>query len=188
MKAIIVLFIAFILGYLLVGGSSSGATISVITKSDVLDQELNKMKDVIGGDLPGYRNHNLRVLSYTLYLLEQSGAPATKEERDVIEFALAYHDVALWTDSKLSYVDPSAERAKAAAVGTRFEKHFPLIHDIVVFHHKVHPRVFCSRSLSFLTFHCNFFRSLRLCILCHVISSLWKPFERLIWSTFRSES
>jgi hypothetical protein len=37
-----------------------------------------------------------RVLSYSFFLLE-TGLPATQQEREAIEFAIAYHDVGLWT-------------------------------------------------------------------------------------------
>jgi hypothetical protein len=141
--------------WLLVGGSAEGATIDVHTRAPVLDVELEKMKSFIGAEYVAYRNHNLRVLSFALYLLEKEGHKATEEEKQIIEvaqkkrgkevkpdfsfrqFSLAFHDVGLWTDSKLSYLDPSEAVARKTAKGTKFEKHLDLIHDIIVYHHKI---------------------------------------------------
>jgi hypothetical protein len=61
-KAVVLLTVAAVfVGWYMFGGDSTDATIQVIEKSPVLDQELRKMKSVItDADYNGYRNHNLR--------------------------------------------------------------------------------------------------------------------------------
>lgn len=107
-------------------------TISVITHAPTLEAELARHTAAIGADLEGYRNHNLRVLSYALFLLEAAGTPATGDERQVLEYALAYHDIALWHGA-LAYLDPSWEHARRH-LGVRPAE---LVRDVILFHHKL---------------------------------------------------
>lgn len=44
-------------------------SIEIITKSPSIEIELRKHKPLIGNDYPGYRNHILRVLTYTKHIL-----------------------------------------------------------------------------------------------------------------------
>jgi len=50
----------------------------------------------------------------------------------------SFHDVALWTDSVLNYLDPSYEQV-AKSHKDLSAKDLLLVHDIIVFHHKVTP-------------------------------------------------
>jgi hypothetical protein len=73
-----------------------------------LDKVLSRYKGQIGDDYERYRNHCLRVLSYALYFLKQDpSAVVSQEDIDAVATSLAYHDIALWTDGKLSYLEPS---------------------------------------------------------------------------------
>ncbi len=62
----------------------------------------------IGDDLPGYRNHVYRTVTYAMYFL---GYKAELEQ--LVETAFVYHDIALWTDRALAYLEPSEEIALA---------------------------------------------------------------------------
>lgn len=55
------------------------------------------------GDLTAYRNHCLRVKSYALWFHDF--------DMDVLEAALAYHDIGLWF-GELNYLTPSADLAQ----------------------------------------------------------------------------
>lgn len=81
--------------------------INVITHEENLEKYLSPFKTTIGADYDGYRNHLYRVLTYTVHFLhgDKSFLPA-------ISAALVYHDIALWTDSELAYLEPSAKRAE----------------------------------------------------------------------------
>ena len=60
----------------------------------------------IGDDLPGYRNHVYRTVTYAMSFL---GNKAELEQ--LVETVFVYHDIALWTDRALAYLEPSEEIA-----------------------------------------------------------------------------
>ena len=52
--------------------------------------------------------------------------------------ALVYHDIGLWTDSDLAYLEPSCAAAAQAAIKLGMtEGDKSLLHDIIFWHHKV---------------------------------------------------
>ena len=88
----------------------------VYTEHHVLDAELGKFVESFppkaNGDIDefrAYRNHCLRVLSFALYHL---GGTTSVSEKDVnvMALGLAYHDIALWSDNSLDYLEPSVEQ------------------------------------------------------------------------------
>jgi hypothetical protein len=116
------------------GESHDGFTI--YKHSPELDDELFGLRDKIGPDFKGYRNHCLRVLTFTKYFLEDW---VLKEMPDAIEtaaIALAYHAVALWTDKKLEYLEPSVAQMEHA-LETFSETEKAIMKDIIMQHHKV---------------------------------------------------
>jgi hypothetical protein len=90
--------------------------------------------DMIGRDYPGYRNHVERTVTYAMHFLE--GDPAAEP---VVETAMAYHDIGLWTDHALAYLEPSEAVALAdnAKHGWGFDP--DLLQGIIHWHHKVFP-------------------------------------------------
>lgn len=103
------------------------AGIRPITHSDHVEQLLGSFRDQIGADFEGYRNHIYRVLSYSLYFL---GGDET--HRKTIETALVYHDIGLWTDRELAYLEPSMTMAEKECHHDR-----DLIANIILYHHKI---------------------------------------------------
>lgn len=99
-----------------------------------LDAILARYADTIGDDLPGYRNHVHRTVTYAMHFLHGDGAL-----EPVVETALAYHDIGLWTDKALAYLEPS--EAVALADDERFGWGFApdLLRGIIHWHHKVFP-------------------------------------------------
>jgi hypothetical protein len=61
-------------------------------------------------DHPRYRNHCLRVLSLAVWHLQKSNYQPTAHDVNVMALALAYHDIGLWSDGQLSYLEPSAQQ------------------------------------------------------------------------------
>eukprot|EP01098_Paradermamoeba_levis_P005030 TRINITY_DN2130_c0_g1_i4.p1 TRINITY_DN2130_c0_g1~~TRINITY_DN2130_c0_g1_i4.p1 ORF type:complete len:237 (-),score=68.14 TRINITY_DN2130_c0_g1_i4:47-694(-) len=108
--------------------------IQVITSNDVLEKYLTRYKTVIGADYDGYRNHLYRVLSFTKHFLK-----GDEKFLEIIAAALVYHDIGLWTNNELAYLDPSAALA-AKDLKNDFKKgELDLIHNIIVYHHKLTP-------------------------------------------------
>lgn len=108
--------------------------IRIVTTRPRIDAILARHADTIGGDLPGYRNHVYRTVTYAMHLLGND--PAVEP---VVETALACHDIGLWTDRELAYLEPS--EAVALADNERFGWGFDpdLLRGIIHWHHKVFP-------------------------------------------------
>ena len=84
--------------------------------NNVLDNVLQKYRSFLGEDYDSYYNHCLRVLNFAIYFYDQEAKAGSalewntskrKRHIDLMGFALAYHDIALWTDEKLNYLEPS---------------------------------------------------------------------------------
>ena len=106
--------------------------IQVITRSDRVERLLGRYKDLIGDDYEGYRGHVYRVLSYALHFLG-----GQSPDREAIETALVYHDLGLWSDKKLAYLEPSIERVKVDNEAEQWGHDPQLLTDIIYWHHKV---------------------------------------------------
>lgn len=67
-----------------------------------VEELLARYRAVIGSDYDGYRNHVYRVITYAMHFLND--AP---EHEQLVETAFVYHDIGLWTDHELAYLEPS---------------------------------------------------------------------------------
>src|SRR4051794_27084010 len=76
--------------------------IKIITSRADIESHLSQHKATIGSDFDGYRNHVYRVLCYALHYLH-----GDTSKLNVIAVALVYHDIGLWTDKNLAYLEPS---------------------------------------------------------------------------------
>ena len=108
--------------------------IQVITRSDHIESLLAPYRDAIGDDYEGYRGHIYRVLSYTLHFLG-----GDSPHRETIETALVYHDLGLWSDKELAYLEPSIERVQGDNESYHWGHDPQLLHDIIYWHHKMTP-------------------------------------------------
>lgn len=108
--------------------------IHVITHSDHIESLLAPFKEPIGDDYEGYRGHVYRVLSYTLHFLG-----GETPEREAIETALVYHDLGLWSDKELAYLEPSIDRVEADNEARGWGHDPQLLRDIIYWHHKFTP-------------------------------------------------
>ncbi|KAJ8609025.1 hypothetical protein CTAYLR_008700 [Chrysophaeum taylorii] len=105
---------------------------------DTLDRYTWALRD----DKVAYRNHCLRVLSFAEHFMREAGQSEASIERrrPLAAVALAYHDIALWSDNKLNYLTPSA--ARAARDLSEFQPgDVQLVRDIIEAHHKWTPFV-----------------------------------------------
>eukprot|EP00466_Bigelowiella_natans_P017863 jgi/Bigna1/135620/aug1.30_g10328 len=108
----------------------------VITSSPGVEKYLSLYKDLLENDYEGYRGHVYRVLTYTNHLLG-----GDKTHRDAIEAALVFHDIGLWTDGALGYLEPSIERAKEVLTTEFSGEEMEMIEGIILYHHKITPYV-----------------------------------------------
>lgn len=109
-------------------------TIAVIDHDEIIERELALVQACVGGDFPGYRNHVYRVLTYAMHFLD-----GDERWRPAIAFALAHHDIGLWTDRALAYLEPSERQAEQARQARAPELDAQLVRDLIHWHHKVTP-------------------------------------------------
>lgn len=67
-----------------------------------IDELFAPYRTLIGHDFEGYRNHVYRCVTYAMHFLDQS-----PEYEQIVETAFVYHDIGLWTDQELAYLEPS---------------------------------------------------------------------------------
>ncbi len=104
----------------------------IITHSDRIEAILEPWHHALGDDLDGYRGHIYRVLNYALFLLD-----GDRTFLPEIETALAYHDLGLWADRTLAYLEPSIDRALRDNASQGWHHEPQLLRDIILWHHKV---------------------------------------------------
>ena len=109
-------------------------TIKIIDQSETVEQLLRPFQDQIGADYQGYRGHVYRVLTYAMHLL---GGEET--HRRAVETALVFHDLGLWTDHDLAYLEPSIRRAQEANEANGWDLDPELLRNLIYWHHKVFP-------------------------------------------------
>lgn len=111
----------------------------VIVDDPVLDDELFGLAKSIKSDFEAYRNHCLRVMTFTQFFLPASVEKEIPKAMELVATALAYHDVALWTDKALSYLDPSVAQMEKALAGSEeySESDMAIMKDIILQHHKI---------------------------------------------------
>lgn len=80
---------------------------TLYTSHPVLDRVLQEHQSALGEDFVAYRNHCLRVLSFAAHFLREN---ATESAVHLMAYGLAYHDLGLWVDKELDYLQPSLRR------------------------------------------------------------------------------
>ena len=118
---------------------SSHDEFEILKSDEHLDDELFHLARAIGSvDFPKYRNHCLRTLTFTKYLLSDEALKEMPRAMDLAAVALAYHDVGLWSDKALNYLEPSsAQMVKGALNDENFSSHdVEIMKAIIEEHHK----------------------------------------------------
>lgn len=108
------------------------AEIKIISNDDTVERELAMLADMIGADLPAYRNHIYRVLTYAMHFLG-----GDERWRETVAFALVYHDAGMWTDHDLAYLEPSEAAAERARQARAPHLDSALVRAIIHWHHKL---------------------------------------------------
>lgn len=103
---------------------------SVITSHPVVESVLTHYAELVGEDLPAYRNHVYRGLTYQTRLLGLDAASAD------MALAWAVHDLGIWTAGTFDYVPPSVDLARTHATEAGAGDVASVV-DMVELHHKV---------------------------------------------------
>jgi hypothetical protein len=108
--------------------------ILIIDHSDWVEDLLTPYKDKIGEDYNAYRGHVYRVITYAMHFLDNNNS-----YQKMVETVFVYHDIGLWSDNNLAYLDPS----EALALHDNETKNFGLDPDTlqaaIHWHHKITP-------------------------------------------------
>ncbi len=98
----------------------------------LLEELLSEWKSVIGGDFLGYRNHLYRMLNFCFALNECSS-----EEKEKIIIAATFHDIGIWTDKTVDYIEPSVPPAIDYLKSRDLEQWSDEIRLMITEHHKL---------------------------------------------------
>lgn len=110
------------------------STIPIASSRPRVERLLEPYCETIGRDFPGYRNHVYRVVTYAMQFLNQN-----PEHEQLVETAFVYHDIGLWTDHALAYLEPS----EAVALRDNEQQGWGLdpaaLRGAIHWHHKLFP-------------------------------------------------
>jgi len=99
-----------------------------------VEELFSRYENIIGKDYAGYRNHVYRTITYAMNFLENNS-----DYEKLVETVFVYHDIALWTDRELAYLEPS--EAVALADNEKYEWGLDpkLLSGAIHWHHKITP-------------------------------------------------
>lgn len=100
----------------------------------LVEKLLAPYQQAIGEDLPGYRNHVYRTITYAMHFLGN-----TVDHEQLVETAFVYHDIGLWTDHELAYLEPSETVALADNEKHGWGLDPGLLRAAIHWHHKIFP-------------------------------------------------
>jgi hypothetical protein len=103
-----------------------------ILTEPTVERYLPMVAEAVGPDFAAYRNHIYRVLSYALHFLGDDS-----RGREHIGFALVFHDVGMWTDRELAYLEPSEVVAERVRAQHATHLNPRLVANIIHWHHKL---------------------------------------------------
>ena len=106
------------------------ANIDIKTERPRVEQLLAPYRDKIGEDFDGYRNHVYRTITYALHFLNG-------DHEQLVETIFVYHDIGLWTDHKLAYLEPSEALALQDNEKYGWGLDRDALHGAIHWHHKI---------------------------------------------------
>ncbi len=97
----------------------------------IIEALLLQFKDSMPGDFEKYRNHVYRVFNNCLLL------DGKKENEEKYAIAAVFHDIGIWTNNTIDYIDPSVIQAEQylASVGKR--ECIEEVTQMIYWHHKI---------------------------------------------------
>lgn len=108
---------------------------AVITGLERIESLLFGWNEDLGRDETRYRNHVYRVLNFAV----AHSATDDAETIDILAIAAAFHDIGIWTDRTLDYIEPSIELAQRWLSENALSARSTVVSDIIRWHHKITP-------------------------------------------------
>ncbi|MHC8326328.1 HD domain-containing protein [Pseudomonas sp. LB1P83] len=109
---------------------------NLVLEFPVTDEILTSYALAIGADLPGYRNHIYRVLNFYSAISGIAGLPS-----EAVQIAAAFHDLGIWTDGTIDYLEPSVRLATDYLANQQLSHLNEEVTALILEHHKVRPYV-----------------------------------------------
>lgn len=109
-------------------------TMHIETQIPLLEALLTPWQDTIGDEYLGYRNHVYRMVHCCLAL-----GDCSEEERQKILIAGAFHDIGIWIEDTVDYIEPSVPPAMAYLRKNDLQPWCDEIRLMITEHHKVRP-------------------------------------------------
>lgn len=98
--------------------------------SKIIEDLLQKFKPVIGADYDKYKNHVYRVFLNCLLV------DGEKDNEEKYAIAAVFHDIGIWTNHTIDYLNPSIEQAKIYLIETGKQNWIDEITLMIYWHHK----------------------------------------------------
>lgn len=108
---------------------------AILERVALLDELFAEGREVLGGDLDGYRNHAYRVFNLSRAFVERPDASTN----DRLAAAAYFHDVGIWTDDTFDYLAPSVANALAWLSRTGRDAWSSEVSRMIGQHHKLTP-------------------------------------------------
>lgn len=98
----------------------------------LLEQILGEWRDHVGQQYDAYRNHVYRMLNFCFALHDCAG-----HDREKLIVAGCFHDLGIWPDDTVDYLQPSIELAKKYLRKNSKQAWVPEIELMIDLHHKL---------------------------------------------------
>lgn len=104
----------------------------------LLEEILGKWKNEIGNDYAGYRNHVYRVvhLCFSLHSHLSDDPSRNEEDWNKIIIAAAFHDLGIWSEKTIDYLEPSVQLANEYLTDGQLEQWIPEVSLMIDLHHR----------------------------------------------------
>lgn len=104
----------------------------IVESLPLIDDILGEWSEVVGGDLPGYRNHVYRMVNFAYAM-----GDLHDEQRKKVAVAGCFHDIGIWPQRTLDYLPPSAARAREYLAAKGLANWSGQIDTMICEHHKL---------------------------------------------------
>jgi hypothetical protein len=99
--------------------------------NEIIEALLQKFRPAIGVDYDRYRNHIYRVFLNCLLL------DTDKNNEEKYAIAVVFHDIGIWTNHTIDYLDPSIAQARTYLTETGKQDWIDEITSMIYWHHKI---------------------------------------------------
>jgi hypothetical protein len=119
----------------------------IIEELPLLNEILVDWKDTIDGDFQGYKNHVHRMILCCFALNNLANEELSKEEKEKIIIAGAFHDIGIWIEDTLDYLPPSIPPVREYLKKRGLESWSTEIELMINEHHKLREYKECNYPL-----------------------------------------